>query len=203
MDAALTTLCVATFINAAMPGPCAVLAASRTARCGTRSGLLVSAGVVGGATALSILALGVLVGALSVAGSLLVAMKWVGVAALVLLAARTLCPASPAAGSDAPGRGASRGDLFAGAAVLLSSPSSLVFLLALLPQFVPAGTGDLGPGVIASVVFIAGVAATQTAAVLLARCSVRSFRDRTHLVDRASAMLLVGFAAAAAFSPVG
>ena len=195
-----TALYLATFANAAMPGPCAILAASRTVRGGVRSGLMASAGVVAGIAALTGLAFGVMAGAVSMSDQALVVMKWAGAAALLLLAMRSL-RATP---SETPReRPPSKNDFGAGAVVALFSPFVLVFLVALLPQFVSPDAPGFTPALLAAVVFIVGAAVAQAGAVLFGACSVGLGGSGFFWVERASAILLLGFAGAAVMAPVG
>ena len=195
----LAALYVATFVNAAMPRPCVVLAASRTARGGVRSGLLVSVGVIAGIACLTLLAFGVLLGFFSLSRPVLGAIKWAGVAALLVLAARGLRPAS----GGVSFRGAGYGDFGAGAVIVVTSPSVIVFLLALLPQFLPAEATDLGPAVLGAGVFVAGVAVGQGAAIVFARCLARPGAASSRWVERAGSVMLAGFAGAAVFAGLG
>jgi threonine/homoserine/homoserine lactone efflux protein len=196
-----TALYLATFANAAMPGPCAILAASRTVRGGVRSGLMVSAGVIVGIAALTGLAFGMMAGAVSVSDRALVAMKWAGAAALLLLAVRLL-RAAPS-GSPRGRRPAANTDFGAGAVVAMFSPFVLVFLVALLPQFVSPGTSAFAPALLAAAVFIVGAAAAQAGAILFGACSLGLGGASFRWVERASAILLLGFAGAAVMAPVG
>ena len=198
---AIGTLYVATFINAAMPGPCAVLAASRTARHGIRSGLLVSVGVVVSDVVFTGLALAAMLGALTLSATVLVAMKWAGVLALLLFATRTLRPA-PALSGSSHSTISTSSDLCTGSIAVLSSPFTLVFLLALLPQFMSANGSIFGPALIAAGVFVAGAATAQLAAVLFGACALQLGSTRGRWVEHAGAVLLLGFAGAAVITPV-
>jgi threonine/homoserine/homoserine lactone efflux protein len=196
-----TALYLATFVNAAMPGPCAILAASRTARGGVKPGLMVSAGVVAGIAVLTGLAFGVMAGAVSVSDGALVVMKWAGAAALLLLALRSL-RATPS-GAPRERRPSLNSDFGAGAVVALFSPFVLVFLVALLPQFVAPGASGFGPALLAAAVFIVGAAVAQAGAVLFGACSLGWGSAGFRWIERASAVLLLGFAGAAVMAPVG
>ena len=201
MDTAmLTTLYVATFLSGLMPGPCTVLAAARTASGGVRSGLLASAGVLVGIGVLTGLAFGALVGVLTISDRALSALKWAGVATLVLLAAWTLRPPVPASPC---GPRAARGGLCAGLGIAVSSPFVLMFQLALLPQFVAAGGGGFGYAAMAAGAFAAAAAISMAGGILLSAVAVRHAAVRGRWVSGASAGLLIAFAGAAAFSPVG
>jgi threonine/homoserine/homoserine lactone efflux protein len=195
-----TALYLATFVNAAMPGPCAILAASRTVRGGVRSGLMASAGVVAGIAALTGLAFGVMAGAVSMSDRSLVVMKWAGAAALLVLAMRSLRAAPSGTPRERP---PSRNDFGAGAVVALFSPFVLVFLVALLPQFVSPDAPGFAPALLAAAVFIVGVAVAQPGGLLFRACSLGLRSPGFRWFERASAVLLLGFAGAAVMAPVG
>lgn len=196
---AVSALYLGVFVTAAMPGPCAIFAASRTARGGVRSGILVSIGVILGATALTALAFGVLLGTLAVSDSIFIAMKWAGVLALLVLAGLTLRADLPTPAQ--PERQAPAGtDLSAGALLVLTSPGALVFLLAVLPQFVATEGAELTPAIVAACLFVAGGATVQAGAVIFGACSLRLGTSLVRRVEYASASLLIGFAGLAVVS---
>lgn len=122
----------------AVPGPSVLFAVGRALTLGRRSALLT---VVGNGAGLAVQAatiatgVGALLAAMSgalvvlrVAGGLY--LGWLGVQAI-----RRRREPAPRVGSSAGGAGA---DLRAGFVVGVSNPKTLVFLTALLPQFVPA-----------------------------------------------------------------
>jgi threonine/homoserine/homoserine lactone efflux protein len=164
---------------------------------------LVSAGVVVADIVLTALAFGVMFGFLSVSGGMLAAMKWVGVVALLLFAINGLRCASFSVESTSKHGSSPAHDFCAGAAVVLASPFTMIFLLALLPQFVPSSGSDVRPALIAAGVFVAGSAAAQAGGVLFGAYSLRIGGLRTRWVENAGAVLLMGFAGAAVFTPVG
>lgn len=78
----------------------------------------------------------------------------------------------------------------------LSSPYNLVFLLALLPQFVPT---EIGLTTVVAVVaaVLAGATVAQLGAVAVGLCSRGMFGGGARWLDRAGAICLIGFAATA------
>lgn len=187
------------FVAAAMPGPCVVLTLARTSAAGASAGLRVTGGVMAGAAVVTLVAFAAMLGAISIADAALTLMKWLGVAVLLALAAHTLLGTlRPGAAPLPPGPG--RRDGWAGAAVVICSPSVLIFLIAMLPQFLTGGSSDLGPALRAALVFLAGVASAQVAAVALGYCSIRLGMGPRRWADRASGLLLVAFAGMAAFA---
>ena len=200
-DVAEAPLYLAIFVNAALPGPCAVLALARTAAAGPVAGGRVTAGVLAGVSLVTLLAFAVMLGAIGIADGALTVMKWVGVVVLLGLALRTLAASlRPTASGPRRAPVLAIGDAWAGASVVLCSPSVLVFLLAMLPQFLVEGTTDLRPALRASGVFLAGVAAAQAVAVGLGAWSIRLGSGSRRWADRASGLLLVAFAGMAAFA---
>jgi threonine/homoserine/homoserine lactone efflux protein len=83
-----------------------------------------------------------------------------------------------------------------GLMVGLSSPYYLVFLLALLPQFIPA---EMGIATVITVVAIvlSGAAVGQLGAVIVGLCSRSALGGGARWLDRAGAVCLIGFAVAA------
>ncbi|PJN95720.1 LysE family translocator, partial [Amaricoccus sp. HAR-UPW-R2A-40] len=77
----LFALFVASFVNAALPGPCMIATMGRTLRGGWRKGALVSLGVLAADTLHIAAAIAALLGVLSLSPAALIAMKWAGIAA--------------------------------------------------------------------------------------------------------------------------
>jgi threonine/homoserine/homoserine lactone efflux protein len=194
------SLYVAVFIAAALPGPCAVLTVGRAARHGRLSGIAVSAGVVLASALLAMFALTAMLGVLTISETVFRAMRWAGIIVLLYLAFRMIVPVTLTT-DRAPRRPAATGDFCAGALTLLSSPSALAFLLALLPQFIRTPASGLGPAIAAAIFFVAGVATTQTCAVLAG--SLKLSRGGSRWIEYAGAALLIGFAGGALVAPPG
>jgi threonine/homoserine/homoserine lactone efflux protein len=137
-----TVLFCATAINAALPGPCTILTASRSAVAGQASGVRITLGVLSANLVLVTITLVVMHGALTISDQAFGAMKWGGIAMLFAMAARMLLSKSA---NDGPATCASHSlsEIGAGLMVGLSSPYNLVFLLALLPQFVRPRSASL------------------------------------------------------------
>jgi threonine/homoserine/homoserine lactone efflux protein len=149
---------------------------------------------------LATITLAVMRGVLTVSDQAFGAMKWGGIAALLALAARMLL-AKPAKDGSAPCAPHSVSELGAGLIVGLSSPYSLVFLLALLPQFVPAEMGVATiTGVLGAV--LCGAAVGQLGAVTVGLYSRSVLGARSCWFNRAGAVCLVGFAGSAMAVPL-
>jgi threonine/homoserine/homoserine lactone efflux protein len=91
MDPAMfAVLFSATAINAALPGPCTILTASRSGIAGQAAGIRITLGVLLANLILVTITLAVMHGALTVSDHAFAAMKWGGIAMLLALAARML-----------------------------------------------------------------------------------------------------------------
>ena len=200
---ALAALFAASFVNAALPGPCIILTFGRAARGGLGAGLRVSVGVLCGDVVLVSLALLALMGLLTVSQQSLAAMKWTGVAMLVVLAAR-MARARPAGrGPVGDRRGIEAGDILSGAVLGFCSPFNLVFVLALLPQFLPAEGMDADDALLVGGGFLAGPVVAQAGAALLGAGTLRLAGSGARWIDYAGAAALFGFAGVAALAVVG
>jgi threonine/homoserine/homoserine lactone efflux protein len=198
---ALTALFVASTVNAAFPGPCMILTVGRTARGGLRSGLRVSVGVLLGDVVLVGLAVLAMLGTLTLGHRALSAMKWGGALVLLVIAARML-----RAGPERPAGTARRtdklGDVVSGAMLGVSSPFNLVFMLALLPQFIPPDGMDAGVALLIAGGFLAGVLVAQAGATLVGAGSLRLVGGQGRWLDYAGAAALIGFAGIALLAPL-
>lgn len=196
MDAAMfTVLFSATAINAALPGPCTIFTARRSDVAGQAAGMRITAGVLLANLILATITLAVMHGALTVSDQAFGAMKWAGIAVLLALAVRMLWSRSA---SDRSATCASHdlSEIGAGLMVGLSSPYNLVFLLALLPQFVPAEM-DIATVVAVVAAVLSGAAVGQLGAVTVGVCSRSALGRGARWLDRAGAVCLIGFAGTA------
>jgi len=185
----------ATAINAALPGPCTILTASRSGVAGQAAGIRITMGVLLANLTLVTVTLAVIHGALTVSDQAFGVMKWGGIAVLLALAVRMLLSQSAnEASATRPSHGLS--EVGAGLMVGLSSPYNLVFLLALLPQFIPA---EIGLATVVAVVaaVLSGAAAAQLGAVAVGLCSRGVLGSGARWLDRAGAICLIGFAGTA------
>lgn len=196
MDPAMfTVLFFATAINAALPGPCTILTASRSGVAGEVAGMRITLGVLLANLALVTITLAVMDGALTVSDQAFGAMRWGGIVVLFAMAVRMLLSKSADDGSVACATH-SLSEIGAGLMVGLSSPYNLVFLLALLPQFVPAEISiTTAMAVVAAV--LSGAAAAQLGAVTAGLCSRSVLGGGVRWLDRAGAVCLIGFAGTA------
>jgi threonine/homoserine/homoserine lactone efflux protein len=188
----------AAVVNAAMPGPCIVLAAGRAASSGITAGLRVTAGMVVASLMLIGLAWAVMLGTLLFSPDLFDAMRVAGVVVLVVLAI-AMMRASPR--DAAPRRATRLGDLGGGIAVGLSSPINLVFILALLPQFIDPERASPALFVVSTAVVVAATILPMAAASALgARLGGVAPRGG-QWIGRAGGTALLVFAGLAAMSP--
>ena len=198
----VSAIALASAINSAMPGPCMVLTIGRSARNGAPAGLLVTIGVAAATLILCGIALSVMLGMLAVSQSAFIAMKWIGITALIVLALRMIANR----GRDKPGSSVLEAhwlrDFVAGLTVGLSSPFNLVFLLALLPQLVPAQDHDVSSIVLINAAVLAGAIVSQIGAVLIGAASGGVGHGAGSRIECLGALSMIGFAAVAAVMPI-
>ncbi len=194
MEAAtLLPVMAATALNSAMPGPCMILIAARTAQGGGRSGLFASLGIAVAQLLYALVALALLTLALNLPEAVQTAIRLGGALVLLVLAMRMLAPARPAENKASGGLQA-HGDMAMGIAVGLSSPFNLVFMFSVLPQFV-SGATLLDPSI--AVVLLAIFLATMgpMLVTIWAANGARSLAGRfVPLLVRSGAVVLMGFA---------
>lgn len=193
----LLALFIASFVNAALPGPCMIATMGRTLQGGWRAGALVSLGLLTADTLLVAAAIAMLVGVLTLSPVAFVAMKWGGIAVLLGLAVQCLRPPRLRAAGSPTGRGC----LLTGLTLGLSSPYNLVFYVALLPQVVTAAPSG-GFLLAIAAASLGGIVLAQAGAVLLTGACARLGAGGGRWVDRATAALMILLAATAAFAPL-
>jgi threonine/homoserine/homoserine lactone efflux protein len=198
----LSTIVVASAINSAMPGPCVALTIGRSARDGAPAGFLVTIGVVLANFILCCIALSVMLGVLALSQSAFAAMKWIGITALVALALRMLANRGRSKHGSSVMEADWLRDLGAGLMVGLSSPFNLVFLLALLPQLVPAQDHDTSSIVLISTAVLAGAIVSQCGAVLIGAASGGVMRSAGRRIECLGALSMISFAAVAIVTPI-
>lgn len=139
MTANLLALIVATSVLVAIPGPNVALIVATSIRHGLRSGLLTVAGTTAGfALQLLLVALG-MVAVIEFAAETLTWIRWIGVAYLVWLGARTFnAPADDLGAIEAKPAMFWRGCLLAAI-----NPKTLIFNAAFFPQFIDVGSATL------------------------------------------------------------
>ena len=135
---ALFSIMTATTINSAMPGPCMILIATRAALSGRSSGLRTSLGVAAAQLTYVVMALVLLAFAWGISEVAHSAMRLAGAVVLVVLGVRMF---SASGGNVEPGAVSSRrgSDFLIGLCVGFSSPYNLIFMFAILPQFLASG----------------------------------------------------------------
>lgn len=184
----------ATVINAAIPGPCLVLIATRAALFGQRAGLRVSLGVAAAQLAYVFVVLGMLAFAWVISETAHTAMRVIGATVLVLLGIQMLRQAGRS-GDDQRGPSPQPGgDFLVGLCIGLSSPFNLIFMFAVLPQFV-SPQALLGPdlGILIAGIFVATMGPMVVTAWLGA--GTRSFGYRyVPILTRIAASVLILFA---------
>lgn len=195
----LALLLAATVANSVVPGPGMLLAVGRSAASGFRAGLLVSLGMALATLVLIVIVWAVMAGAVAISNGGLAILRSVGVGVLILLAFALLI-GTPVGTVASPGLGAGRvarlwlGDVGGGLATGLTSPVHLIFLLALLPQFV-----DLARLSYVELALISAVIVVITTIPMLAASALGAATDRFGFgwachVQRCSGLALLAFA---------
>jgi threonine/homoserine/homoserine lactone efflux protein len=110
-------------------------------------------------------------------------------------------PAAP----NAPRHGRREGvsDGVAGLMVGMLSPFNRVFILALLPLFIPRGSPDLGDAATICLTVLAATVTAQTGATLVGAGALGLTLSRTRWMERGCAVSLIAFALVAVVSPIG
>jgi threonine/homoserine/homoserine lactone efflux protein len=182
--------------SAATPGPCILMTSSRTATDGLPSGLRVVLGISAAKLILLVCSWAMILGIMTLSDGAVESLRLGGLALLVALALTMLtAPARLVAG---PIIGTRRlGDTMLGLVLGMSSPVSLLFVFALLPQFVDVQRLDATSVALASGAVLLGGALPFLAACIVA---TRAFRGRPRIdwINRACGATLLGFAGLAA-----
>jgi homoserine/homoserine lactone efflux protein len=201
MDAlALFALFAAAAANSAVPGPCIVLTLSRSAVEGIAAGLRVTLGIALADLTLLAVAWAAIFGAITLSDSVFTALKAAGIAAIALIALAMLRDTAPSSGVPPSGR--TFGHVAAGLGLGLASPLNLVFMLALLPQFLDIGRATAQSAALVTAVVLLGGALPLAAASALGASALRRVAGGGRWITRAGAVTLLGFAVLAALHPI-
>ncbi len=188
---ALSALFLAAMVNAAIPGPAVLLVVARAAEKGMHGGVLAGIGGLSAGALLLATVWAVMLGALELGPQVYEAMRWVGIAVLVVLGVHML-RAARSAGIARPRSGP--GDFAAGATLVLSNPVNLVFFLALVPQFVDPSALDARLMMVTSGLVLLGSAVPLVVAAFLGATQARLAPQRGHWVVRGGGVAMLGFA---------
>lgn len=192
--AAIVLLAGAAAAKAAAPGPCILVAASRSASSGVASGLCIA----GGAVLSNALLLGIawlaLAGMLAVTAGAADLLRSVGIVLLLILAVSMLW-ARPLTVQRPPVQGRLRlGDGALGLALGLTNPMNLIFVFALLPQFVELSRFDTACIASATAAVLIGGAVPLIGACVFASALLRPGARQVRAVTRLCGVALLGFA---------
>ena len=198
-DAALFALFAAAAINAVIPGPGMLLAIGRSAAAGLGAGLWITSGMLLATLLMLVATWAVLLGTLTVSVALFDSLRVVGIfvlagIAILLLRAGPAPLPETAAVPERPRQGC-LGDLAGGLATGLSSPVHLLFLLAVVPQFVDVGRTGVPDMLVVTLGILVITAVPMLAVSWLAAGSGRLLELRRHWLSRAGGMAILGFAA--------
>ena len=154
----LIALIAATAILVAIPGPNVALIVANTIRYGYQYGALTVLGTTFGiAVQLALVVVG-LAAILSVAANAMMWVKWLGITYLLYLGIKAWCAPADDLGAVCASTRSSSTLFWEGFAFAIINPKTLIFNMAFLPQFVPAGGGHgllvLAAGVYLAVLFL-------------------------------------------------
>ncbi len=196
-------LLAATAVNSVVPGPGMLLVVGVSAARGFGAGVWVTLGMAIGTLALLGVVWAVMAGTMVLSESGLGLLRVAGVAVLLGLALLLLLFGTPVDRVAAPGLEAGRfgrrwlGDVGGGLLTALTSPVHLVFMLALLPQFVPFQ--DVSQ---AEIALITAALVVMTTTPMLAASALGAGTERLGFgwarhVQRGSGVALLAFAGVA------
>ncbi|MCB1833075.1 MAG: LysE family transporter [Geminicoccaceae bacterium] len=189
---------LASAINAAIPGPCVAMTIGTSARYGLAAGFAVSAGVIVADAILGAVALATLAGLMHMSDAAYAFMKWFGVVVLSFIGLRILLGSRSSFDTSSTLK-RSNDHLIPGILVGLSSPYNLVFLLALLPGFIPGEDLTWANGMLLISMVMFGALISQIGATLIGFMSGTVFQKKARQIESAGAFCMLGFAAMAAF----
>lgn len=198
-DIVLFALFAAAALNAVVPGPGMVLAVSRSAAAGSSAGLWITLGMLLATLILMFVTWAVLFGVFSLSVVLFDYLELAGLALLAAIAV-LLLRAGPVPLTIAPplaqpsGRRA-LGDLAGGLATGLSSPVHLLFLLAMLPQFVDIGRIETADVVLVTLGILLITAVPMVGVSFLAAGAGRLLPRYHRWISRVGGLAILGFAA--------
>ncbi len=200
----LGALALASAINAAIPGPCVALTVARASRSGTAAGLAVAGGILAAEAGMIAIALAMLVGLLELSAEFVTVLKWLAAAITIAMGLRMLAASwGEARENRAPGGAGAASDFCAGVLVSLASPYNLMFLMALLPLYLPADSLTGANVLFAAAALLAGATVAYLGAVAVGVGSCRLIGAGTRWIERAGAVCLVGFGLLAITAPLG
>ena len=197
---AIVGLAGAAAANSAVPGPCILVTVTRAATRGIRSGLGVTLGILLSLVVLLAVAWSMVLGLSSLSGEAIEVLRVGGLLLLVGLALLMLRARPVAVRVDPAQRQRRLGDCAIGVAVGLSSPFNLLFIFALLPQFVDVPRLDATALVLATTAVLIGSTLPYLGACTFASALLRPSVRQAQFVTRGCGVALLGFAALAVVS---
>ncbi len=195
MDSAhVVALLAASFVNAVLPGPGIFFAIGRSASAGTAAGLRATAGFLMATLILLVATFAMLRGLMAASTDGWQALRWFGASVLAVLAALLILgrPARP--GSAPRSRAQGLGDVAGGLILGLTSPLHVVFLLAIVPQFVDVAAARWGDLAIVSFGIVAVTAIPMVGVSLLGAGALRLSPRGALWLTRAGGVAMLGFA---------
>ncbi len=185
----------------AIPGPNHLFIAAQSIAGGPRAGLASGLGIETGTLVHVVAAAVGLSAIIASSAAAFAAVRWAGVAYLLVLAWRALRTSAPGAhpASAQPAPGGLRRIYLQGVAVNLLNPKVALFFLAFLPQFVDPDAGGTAGQVLVLGVVLSALGMTSNVVWALGAGAVgRRLRRRPDLVRRSTAGAYAGLALVAA-----
>ena len=195
MDSAnVVGLLAASSVNAVLPGPGIFFAIGRSARSGAAAGLRATAGFLIATLILLAATFAALRGLMLITPEGMSRLRWFGASVLAVLAALLILgrPARP--GQLPRSRKKGLGDVAGGLMLGLTSPLHLVFLLAIVPQFVDVSAARGSDLAVVGLGIVAVTAVPLVAVSLLGAGALRLAPRGAMWLTRAGGVVMLGFA---------
>jgi threonine/homoserine/homoserine lactone efflux protein len=200
----LGALALASGINSAIPGPCVALTLARSSRGGALAGLAVVGGILFAEAGMVGMALAAFVGLLEISADLVSGLRWPAAAIMIAMGLRMLATSLQAGrGTEAARPTGAAGHFCAGMLVSVASPYNLIFLLALLPLYLPVASLTGTAVLFVVIALLAGAALAYLCAIALGAGSSRLIGAGTRWIERAGALCLIGFGVLAVTAHLG
>lgn len=192
---ALISLFLLTFFNALAPGPGVLLVCATSLQFGWRKMYMCVAGMLIGTTLLFSTSVAVVLGLMSIHPSVYEALRWFGVAILILLALALWPMGSNSTDRQTRTLPVERHVFGAGFMLALCQPMSLIFMLAVVPQFLRGDTAKSASLLAVLSVVLIGTGLAMSLAGVFANRARPWFSLRYHVAARAISLCFFVFAA--------
>jgi len=200
----LGALALASGINSAIPGPCVAITLARASRGGAAAGLVVVGGILFAEAGMIAVALAAFIGLLEISTDLVSGLRWPAAAIMIAMGLRMLAASVPVGRGGAAARptGAA-GHFCAGMLVSVASPYNLIFLLALLPLYLPAASLTGATILLVATALLVGAALAYLGIIAIGAGSGRLAGASAAWIERTGALCLIGFGVLAVTAQLG